>query len=112
MATEYEPRIGDWYRNPGEETFEIVAFDEADETVEIQYFDGTVEELDLDTWYELDIEPTARPWRSSPRSGSPPAKSVSPDRSGPNIPPVPVADRPASSSMMRGEETRETTGHQ
>lgn len=67
MATEYDPRIGDWYRNSSGETFEIVAFDDADETVEIQYFDGTVEELDLDTWYEMDIEPTAAPedWSGS-----------------------------------------------
>ncbi|HKJ08391.1 MAG TPA: DUF6763 family protein [Gammaproteobacteria bacterium] len=67
MATEHEPRIGDWYRNASDEAFEIVAFDETDETVEIQYFDGTLEELDLDTWYELDIEPTAAPedWSGS-----------------------------------------------
>lgn len=67
MATEYEPRIGDWYRNSNADTFEIVAFDDGDDTVEIQYFDGTVEELDLDTWYEMDIEPTAAPedWSGS-----------------------------------------------
>jgi len=67
MATEYEPRVGDWYTNATAEIFEIVAYDEEDQTLEIQYFDGTVEELDLDTWYEMDIEPTAPPedWSGS-----------------------------------------------
>lgn len=67
MATEYEPRIGDWYRTVTGDNFEIVALDPDDETLEIQYFDGTIEELDLDTWYELNIEPTEPPedWSGS-----------------------------------------------
>ncbi|WP_297526610.1 DUF6763 family protein [Thiohalobacter sp.] len=67
MATEFEPRIGDWYRTATGDTFEIVAYDEDDQTVELQYFDGTVEELDLDSWYELDIEITEPPedWSGS-----------------------------------------------
>lgn len=67
MATAYEPRIGDWYRNVAGENFEIVALDPDDETLEIQYFDGTVEELDLDTWYELEIEASEPPedWSGS-----------------------------------------------
>lgn len=67
MATEYEPRIGDWYRTVTGDYFEIVALDPDDETLEIQYFDGTIEELDLDTWYELNIEPTEPPedWSGS-----------------------------------------------
>ena len=67
MATEYEPRIGDWYRTVNGENFEIVALDPDDSTLEIQYFDGTVEELDLDTWYELDLESVEPPedWSGS-----------------------------------------------
>ncbi|MBI5463109.1 MAG: hypothetical protein HY941_13065 [Gammaproteobacteria bacterium] len=67
MATEYEPRIGDWYRTVTGDNFEIVALDADDETLEIQYFDGTVEELDMDTWYELNIEPIEPPedWSGS-----------------------------------------------
>ena len=61
MATQYEPRIGDWYRTATGDNFEIVALDADDETLEIQYFDGTVEELDLDTWYELNIEASEPP---------------------------------------------------
>jgi len=44
------PEVGDWYRTRGGDTFEIVAVDEDDGTVEVQYFDGTVEEFELDDW--------------------------------------------------------------
>jgi hypothetical protein len=47
------PRIGDWYTNSAGESFEIVAHDEDDETLELQYFDGTVEELDRETWASM-----------------------------------------------------------
>jgi len=44
------PGIGDWYRHSGGELFEVVALDEDDGTIEIQYFDGTVEEMDTEDW--------------------------------------------------------------
>lgn len=45
-----EPGIGDWYRLNGGELFEVVAVDDDDGTVDIQYFDGTVEEMDREDW--------------------------------------------------------------
>ncbi|HUK02403.1 MAG TPA: DUF6763 family protein [Steroidobacteraceae bacterium] len=45
-----QPSVGDWYRLNGGELFEVVAIDDDDETIEIQYFDGTVEEMDLEDW--------------------------------------------------------------
>lgn len=45
-----QPDIGEWYRIRGGDQFEVVAVDEDDGTVEVQYFDGTVEELDLGDW--------------------------------------------------------------
>ena len=45
-----KPTIGNWYRILGGDSFEIVAFDEDDGTIELQYFDGTVEEMDLEDW--------------------------------------------------------------
>jgi len=45
-----QPAIGDWYRLNGGASFEVVALDEDDGTVEIQYFDGTVEEMDVEDW--------------------------------------------------------------
>lgn len=44
------PVIGKWYRLHGEQRFEVVAVDEDAGTIEVQYFDGTVEEFDLDDW--------------------------------------------------------------
>jgi hypothetical protein len=44
------PSIGDWYRLNGGDSFEIVAVDEDDGTIDIQYFDGTLEEMDLEDW--------------------------------------------------------------
>ena len=45
-----QPEVGRWYRISSGATFEVVAIDEDDGTVEVQYFDGTVEELDLEDW--------------------------------------------------------------
>jgi hypothetical protein len=49
MAT-LQPGIGDWYRLDGASLFEVVAYDADDGTIEIQYFDGTVEEMDIEDW--------------------------------------------------------------
>jgi hypothetical protein len=61
------PVIGQWYRRPGGESFEVVAIDRDDRTIEIQYFDGTVEELEVDEWLEDEIESTEAPedWTGS-----------------------------------------------
>ncbi|HZX22974.1 MAG TPA: DUF6763 family protein [Woeseiaceae bacterium] len=60
MATEF-PAIGHWYRRPNGRLFEIVAIDDADGTLEIQYFDGTLGEIDLETWPDLILEPVDPP---------------------------------------------------
>ena len=52
------PAIGDWYQAPGGTTFEIVAVDDDDGTIDIQHFDGTVEELDFDAWEDSAFVPT------------------------------------------------------
>jgi hypothetical protein len=44
------PGIGDWYRLNGGQLFEVVAVDDDDGTIEIQYFDGSVEEMDVEDW--------------------------------------------------------------
>ena len=45
-----QPEIGAWYRLPSGESFEVVAVDEDDGTIEMQAFDGTVEEMDIEDW--------------------------------------------------------------
>ena len=62
MGREHTPVPGKWYENrEEEETFRVLSVDEDDELVEIEYVDGEVEELDLDTWHELDLELTEVP---------------------------------------------------
>lgn len=65
--TELNPTIGNWYRHENGEIFEVVALDEKDGTVEIQYFDGTVEEIDVEAWEELELEAAEPPedWSGS-----------------------------------------------
>lgn len=67
MTEEEIPKIGDWYKNQAGDTFEVVAYDEGDETIEIQYFDGAVEEIDMDTWIEEAFEQVEPPedWSGS-----------------------------------------------
>jgi len=61
MPTEFGPRVGDWYKNSdSQQLFEVVAFDEDEATIDIQYFEGEVEELDLEIWSEMTLE-TAEP---------------------------------------------------
>ena len=47
-----QPVVGDWYRGVTNELFEVVAIDDADETIEIQFFDGTVAEMEFEAWNE------------------------------------------------------------
>ena len=62
MATDADPIVGNWYQHLDKgQSFEVIALDEDIGLVEIQYFDGSVEELDLDAWYELEIEPIEAP---------------------------------------------------
>lgn len=45
-----QPLIGHWYRRGNFKLFEVVALDEKDKTIELQHFDGTIEEMDLENW--------------------------------------------------------------
>ena len=48
------PSVGAWYKNMETgETFEVVALADDGMSIEIQFFEGEVAELDSDTWEEL-----------------------------------------------------------
>ena len=66
MAIQY-PVIGHWFRRPNGTMFEVVAIDEDDATVEIQQFDGTIDELDIERWPELLLMEVSAPedWSGS-----------------------------------------------
>src|SRR5579862_7334613 len=68
VAREYEPVVGQWYENIEEsESFRVLSVDEDAELIEIEYLDGDVEELDLETWQELDLDRIDEPegWAGS-----------------------------------------------
>jgi len=61
------PEVGSWFRIGEGRTFEVVAVDDKDRTVDIQHFDGTIEELDAEGWREMAAEPIDAPedWSGS-----------------------------------------------
>lgn len=56
------PEIGQWYahRDKGE-LFQVVGYDDHARTIEIQSFNGDLDEIDDETWSTLPIERTAQP---------------------------------------------------
>jgi hypothetical protein len=68
VSRDYEPVAGQWYENvEEEESFRVLSVDEDSELVEIEYLDGDIEEIDLETWHEMDLERTEEPegWAAS-----------------------------------------------
>lgn len=61
MTIPFEPVIGEWYKVPEGEVFEVVAINEHDGTVDVQYADGTVGEFDAETWAMLEAVTTVAP---------------------------------------------------
>jgi hypothetical protein len=62
VARDFEPVKGQWYENVEEdELFRVLSVDEDGELVEIEYVDGDIEEMDLDSWHEMDLERTTEP---------------------------------------------------
>ena len=58
MPTEADPILGTWYQHLDKgQKFCVVALNEDDGLIEMQHFDGDLEEIDSDTWYQLDLEP-------------------------------------------------------
>ncbi|MBR9812261.1 hypothetical protein GYB61_00210 [bacterium] len=53
--------VGDWFQVGRRQLFEIVALDLRAETIEVQYFDGTVAEIAFENWTELAAVPAAAP---------------------------------------------------
>ncbi len=57
MTTSLKPAVAQWYRHLDKgQQFYVTAIDDKEGTVDIQHFDGDVEEMDLDDWRELDLE--------------------------------------------------------
>jgi hypothetical protein len=67
VARDYDPVQGQWYEDLEEnEVFRVLSVDPDEEIIEVQYENGDIEEMDLDTWHELDLERASEPegWAS------------------------------------------------
>ena len=52
MTTITDPKIGSWYKDVENDlTFKVVALEENDDSIEVQYIDGDIGEYDTDSWY-------------------------------------------------------------
>ena len=57
MIGELEPIEGNWYCNLEKvQDFMVVDMKEKEGTVDIQFFDGDIEELEMEEWEEMDLE--------------------------------------------------------
>ncbi|HEX9473270.1 MAG TPA: DUF6763 family protein [Steroidobacteraceae bacterium] len=62
MAREFEPVVGQWYENIEEnDSFRVLSVDADAELIELEYLDGDIEEIDLDTWAEFDLDKIEQP---------------------------------------------------
>lgn len=62
MTTPPDPISGNWYcRLDKGQRFQVVAIDEKLQTVEVQDFDGNIDEYSCKNWYQLEIEQCEAP---------------------------------------------------
>ncbi|NOQ64028.1 MAG: hypothetical protein GQ582_05900 [Methyloprofundus sp.] len=52
MTTVTDPVIDQWYKDVENSlSFKVVAIEESDDSIEVQYLNGDISEYDNDTWY-------------------------------------------------------------
>lgn len=57
-----DPITDNWYQYVNSNnTFVVIALDESNNVVEIQHADGNVEEIPLESWYDLNLESIEAP---------------------------------------------------
>jgi len=62
MRHNKQPEIGNWYKNQDvSNVFEVVATDEDEGYIEIQYFTGEIDEMEFETWYDLNLKTIPAP---------------------------------------------------
>jgi hypothetical protein len=68
MNDKIPPRIDRWYLDADDDRiFTVIAFDAEEELIEIQYFDGGLDELNIEEWEEMNLEEVEQPedWTGS-----------------------------------------------
>jgi len=62
VSRDYDPVPGQWYEDlDREEIFRVVSVDPDEEIIRLQWLGSEIQEIDLDTWAEFDLELTAEP---------------------------------------------------
>lgn len=62
MSNEIDPRVDQWYRHTDKgQQFYVTAIDRKNGDIEVQHFDGDIEEFSLAEWRNLDIELSEEP---------------------------------------------------
>ena len=62
MLNELDPIIDQWYSHLDKgQRFYVIDVNEDEDTVELQHFDGDLEEISLDEWREMQIEVSEEP---------------------------------------------------
>lgn len=75
MATVTDPVIRRWYKDiENDLTFKVVAIDENDDSIEVQYINGDIGEYDRDSWYDSTID-----FIEAPEDWSAPYDEIEPD---------------------------------
>ena len=56
------PKIGDWYlETDTEDEFQVIDVDPDEGLVEVQYYDGNIDEFSLSDWYAMAPQPIEAP---------------------------------------------------
>ena len=61
MSEEIPPRVGEWFKDAEGHIFEVVAMDEEENHIEIQYFGGEIDEMDFEAWESSVVEMVEQP---------------------------------------------------
>lgn len=62
MSADIDPIVDNWYYHLDKgQKFLVVAIDADRQSVEIQHFDGDLEEVNINEWYEMDIAVSEAP---------------------------------------------------
>ena len=57
-----EPTVGQWYLRPESgQKFEVIDIDDGDGMIEIQDEEGTLDQIDSETWFAAPLEITVQP---------------------------------------------------
>ena len=62
MAHDLQPIVGNWYKHLDKgQLFRVIDIDEDNDVIEIQHFDGDLEQFESSDWFEMDLERAAEP---------------------------------------------------